>query len=101
MMSKTEKLSNKELVEELMRYTPQVAQCEVCVELSTEILRRLNEPWRALKEGVSTEHHDKTMKTLIKAFYGELDGINFQQSMRHQIYNIRGVIQSKVEELKL
>ncbi len=49
-MTDVKHLSNKELVDELLEYTPQVAQCERCDELGDEILRRLNEPWRAIKE---------------------------------------------------
>lgn len=48
-MSDVKHLSNKELVDELLKYTPQVAQCVKCEELSEEILRRLNEPWRQWK----------------------------------------------------
>ncbi|KKK48825.1 hypothetical protein LCGC14_3141190, partial [marine sediment metagenome] len=47
-MTDVKHLSNKELVDELLEYTPQVAQCERCDELGDEILRRLNEPWRAI-----------------------------------------------------
>ena len=53
-MTSIEHLSNKELVDELMRYTPQVAQCISCEELSEEILRRLNEPWRVMKENIES-----------------------------------------------
>lgn len=99
-MTNENKLSNKELVDELLEYTPQVAQCIRCEELSKEILRRLNESWRAMKESVSVELHKKEISKLAKGFYEELDDLNYQQSIRHQINNIQSKLERKMGKKK-
>ena len=71
-MTDVKHLSNKELVEELLKYTPQVAQCDKCDELGEEILRRLNEPWRKIKEDFESAE-EKKLQDKLKKFKEEHD----------------------------
>jgi len=97
----TKHIDNKELVIELGEtnnptWSPEELKRKN--DLKDEILRRLNEPWRRQRDCVLREDHEQKINKLVKEILSELNNINYQQSIRHQINNIKTKIRGAYYE---
>lgn len=101
-MTEVKYLSNKELVNELYRSNNpswSLEEKKRRQELRDEIIRLLEEPWRRLRECISLEEHKEKMKDLFDKFYNELDSINYQHKIKHQINIIKKRVKNEQNKL--
>lgn len=97
-------LSNLELINELCEIknpTWSAEERDRKVLLINETLRRLNEPWRQMRECVSAEQHKKEIKELTEKFFNNLNDLNYKSNMRHQINNIKRGLKPNYEKNEL
>ena len=95
-------LSNQELTEELYESknpTWSIEEQDRKKLLRDELIDRLNEPWKRLKECITVEKHKEKMTDLLDKFSNELNSINYKHKIKHQIKEIKKRIKNEQKRL--